>query len=89
MLEELAGCVSGRETAEELLDHKALVEELNYFLDSLPEDKRRIFVCRYFYTDSIRDIARRFGMSYAGVTMTLNRLRSKLHAYLTKRGYDL
>ncbi len=89
VLEELAGCVAGGETVEEAFDHKALVEAINSFLDSLPEDKRRIFVCRYFYTDSIADIAGRFGMTYAGVNMTLTRLRNKLHAYLTKRGYDL
>ena len=89
VLEELEGCVSGKESVEEAFDHKALVEDLNSFLEILPEEKRRIFVCRYFYTDSIGDIAQRFGMSYAGVSMTLSRLRSKLHTYLTKRGYEL
>ena len=89
VLEELESCVSGRESVEEAFDHKALVEDLNNFLETLPEEKRRIFVCRYFYTDSIGDIAQRFGMSYAGVSMTLSRLRSKLHTYLTKRGYEL
>lgn len=89
VLEELEGCVSGGEGPEEAFDHKMLVEDLNRFLDSLSEEKRRIFICRYFYTDSIGDIAQRFGMSYAGVGMTLNRLRTKLHTYLTKRGYEL
>ncbi len=89
VLEELAGCVSGKETVEEAFNRKALGEDINSFLGTLTEEKRRIFVCRYFYTDSIADIAQRFGMSYAGVAMTLNRLRTKLHTYLTKRGYEL
>ena len=89
VLEELAEWVSGCESVEEALDYKALVEDINEFLSALPMKKRNIFVCRYFYTDSIEVIAREQGLSYAGVSMVLSRLRRNLHNYLTKRGYDL
>ncbi len=89
VLEELAGCVSGKETVEDAFDHKALVEAINDFLSTLSVEKRKLFVCRYFYTESIRDIAEKFGISYAGLSMTLSRLRNKLQAYLIKRGYKL
>lgn len=89
VLEELAGCVSDKETVEQVIEYKALVRDLNGFLGTLPEKKRNIFICRYFYTDGIDRIALRYGMTYGGVSMTLKRLRTKLHSYLTKRGYEL
>lgn len=89
VLDELASCVSGDEDVEQSYEYKELVAALNEFLGTLPVEKRSIFVCRYWYTDSISDIAARFGMTYAAVSMILNRLRTKLHDYLTKRGYEL
>jgi RNA polymerase sigma-70 factor (ECF subfamily) len=88
MLDELAGCVSDNEV-EHAYEHKELVAAINDFLGSLPAEKRNIFVCRYWYTDSISDIAVRFDMTYSAVSMTLNRLRTKLHDYLIERGYEL
>lgn len=89
VLEELADCIPGREGVEEALNYNALVEDINAFLSTLSPRKRSIFVCRYFYTESLRDIAQRHGMTYAGLSMMLNRLRNKLQAYLIKRGYEL
>jgi RNA polymerase sigma-70 factor (ECF subfamily) len=88
VLDELAGCVSDNEV-EHAYEHKELVAAINDFLGSLPAEKRNIFVCRYWYTDSISDIAVRFDMTYSAVSMTLNRLRTKLHDYLIERGYEL
>jgi RNA polymerase sigma-70 factor (ECF subfamily) len=89
VLDELGDCVSGKDSVEEAFDAKALAEDINGFLSTLSPEKRRIFLCRYFYTDSIDTIAQRHGMSYGGVAMVLSRLRSKLHNYLTKRGHNL
>ena len=89
VLEELADCVSGKEGVVEAFDHKALVEDINNFLSTLPTEKRKLFVCRYFYSESVDTISRRFDLSYGSVTMILSRLRSKLKAYLIKRGHEL
>ena len=89
VLEELAGCVSGKDDVEKAYEHKELVAAINHFLSELSEEKRNIFVCRYWYADSIADIATRFNMTKASVTMILKRLRTKLHKYLTERGYEL
>ena len=89
VLEELAGCVSGRETVEDVLQYKALVEDINCFLETLPAEKRKMFVCRYFYTYSIEELSHQFGGSYGSLTMTLKRLRDKLKTYLIKRGHEL
>ena len=89
VLDELVGCVSGNEDVEQAYEYKELVAAINDFLSALPAEKRNIFVCRYWYTDSISDIAARYDMTYATVSMMLNRLRTKLHNYLIERGYRL
>lgn len=89
VLDELAGCVSGDDNVEHTYAQKELVTVINDFLVTLPEKKRNIFVCRYWYTDSIADIAARYDMSYPAASMMLNRLRTKLHNYLIMRGYEL
>ena len=88
VLDELAGCVSGNDDVEHAYEYKELVAAINDFLTTLPAEKRNIFVCRYWYTDSISDIAARFDMTYSAVSMMLNRLRTKLHNYLIERGYE-
>ena len=89
VLDELAECVSDRDDVPHGYAMKELVSAINDFLDTLPETKRNVFVCRYWFTDSIADIAKRYGMERAAVSMMLSRTRTQLHNYLTKQGYDL
>jgi RNA polymerase sigma-70 factor (ECF subfamily) len=88
VLDELASCVSGKEDVEKNYEYKELVSAINEFLRTLPAKKRNIFVCRYWYTESIADISARFGMKTTAVAMMLSRLRNQLHNYLTERGYE-
>ncbi len=89
VLEELADCVSDRETVEGSIDRKELLAAIDRFLAALPERKRNIFLCRYWYFDSVDDIACRFGITANHVSVMLNRLRQKLRTYLTERGFEL
>lgn len=88
VLHELSDCVCGKDNVEQELEQKELVQALNAFLNSLPQKKRDIFVCRYWYTDSISDIARRYSLKEGTVSMILSRLRKKLHHYLLERGFE-
>ena len=82
---ELETCIpvswAGRDPGQE-----ALGELLTTFLESLPEDQRRIFLRRYWFGDPIRDIARRYGWGESRVKVTLLRLRKKLRSDLEKEG---
>ena len=89
VLDELSELVSGKDDVEQRIYHKELVQSIDTFLDSLSPEKRSIFVSRYWYTDSISEIAVRHGMKDGAVSMTLNRLRLKLHNYLLERGFEL
>ena len=85
-LEELEECISGGDDPEKEVDRKELLRYLNRFLDALPETQRRVFVCRYWYLESIPEIAARFGFSESKVTAMLHRLRGKLRARLQLEG---
>lgn len=89
VLEELSDLVSGKDDVEQAFDQKELAKAIDTFLDSLSPEKRSIFISRYWYTDSISEIAVRHGMNDGAVSMTLNRLRLKLHNYLLERGFEL
>lgn len=89
VLDEIAEFVSDTDSVEQEIDHRELVKAIDSFLDRLPTDKRSIFVCRYWYFDSVSDIANRFGMTENNVSVTLNRLRLKLHNYLLERDFEL
>ena len=89
VLDELAECVSGNDNVADAFVMKELISAINKFLSTLPEVKRNIFIRRYWHTESIVDIAKRYGMESAAVSMMLNRIRSNLHNYLIEQGYDI
>ena len=89
VLDELSECVSGKNNVEQEIEYKELVKAIDSFLDTLSPEKRSIFVCRYWYTDSISEIAKQFHMRENTVSMTLNRIRLKLKKYLIDGGYEL
>lgn len=89
VLDEIAEFVSDTDSVEQEIDRKELVKAVDTFLRTLSAEKRCVFVRRYWYFDSISDIAGRFGMTENNVSVTLNRLRLKLHNYLLERGFEL
>lgn len=85
-LEELAEEI-GSNNLEEEWDQHMLTEVINSFLSELPEHKRKLFVRRYWYGDSVRELAKTVGMTENHVSVILKRLRTKLRNYLIERGY--
>lgn len=85
-LDELAHCVSGDTDIEAALDEAALAELLRAFLRSLDADARRVFLRRYWYLDSVSEIAARLGFSQSKVKSMLFRTRQKLRARLEESG---
>ena len=87
-LEELSACIAGPDLWE-TLDARELGRKLDAFLDTLSPDSRRIFLRRYWFGDSVKEIAKAFGMTQNAVSVGLSRTRNKLKAYLTKEGFYL
>lgn len=88
-LEELAECIGGSEAPEEALAGTALLEALTGFVQHLPVVQRRVFLRRYWYLDSIADIASDFGFTQSKVKSMLSRIREKLRHELCKEGFNL
>ena len=88
-LDELSEVVSGGDTPEGALDRQAFRAALDGFLASLPERSRDLFLRRYWYLDSVEQLAKRFRMSRTQVTTTLHRLRQKLRVHLQQEGFEL
>ena len=85
-LDELGECVSGGLTPEQAVERKELVTSFNRFLDTLSETERSVFLCRYWYLDTVPSIAVSFGFSKSKVTSMLHRTRKKLRVHLEKEG---
>lgn len=82
---ELENCIPDRRV-EDKLEGEALGTLLNEFLETLPRDSRLIFLRRYWYADSIEEIALRYSMGTSRVKTQLHRTRLKLREYLQKEG---
>ncbi len=89
VLDELLDLVSDTDSVEQEIDCQELINTINIFLSTLSAEKRGIFIRRYWYFDSVSEIASRFGMTKNNISVTLNRIRIKLHDYLLKRGFEL
>ncbi len=85
-LEELENCVDVHNT-ENTFERKELTRVLNHFLTSLSETERNVFLCRYWYLDSIQTISQCSGFSQSKVTSMLHRTRGRLRKCLSEEGY--
>lgn len=84
LCEELDECIPDNCSIEEQYNNGRLTELIDRFLESLSEEKRVIFVRRYFYSDSVDQIARRTHMSVSKVKTSLHRMRESLRDILEK-----
>jgi RNA polymerase sigma-70 factor (ECF subfamily) len=80
--EELNACIPDGYRMEEIADSRDLSRLLDLFLDTLDAESRNIFLRRYWFCDSIREIAKGFGISESKVKVRLFRTRRQLKAYL-------
>ena len=87
-LEELEGCLAGASLQDEI-DARLLGRAIDRFLDTLPAQSRILFLRRYWFGDSVMDIAKDRGMTQNAVSVSLSRTRDKLRIYLTEEGFSV
>lgn len=88
-LEELADCVPADGTPEQTVELQQLAEVIAAYLRTLSPQARCTFIGRYYFMDSIGEIADYYGMSRSKVESMLYRIRKGLKAYLEKEGYSV
>lgn len=87
--EELGGCIPATRGPEELLEEKELRRAIVAFLQTRRSISRILFLRRYFFFDSVKEIAQAYDLSDSKVKSSLMRTRNQLKLYLIKEGYDL
>lgn len=87
VLDELEECVAGGSNVEAAYEAMELEQCICQFVRTLPERDRNVFVRRYFFTEPIPAIAKRYGLTVNNVTVILSRTRKKLKLDLMKEGY--
>lgn len=66
-----------------------LMDEINDFLAGQSQAARCVFVRRYFYCDSITEIAKRYDLKESTVKSLLYRVRDRLAKHLKKGGFNI
>jgi RNA polymerase sigma-70 factor (ECF subfamily) len=89
MIEELEECIpdESAQRTDDDSDSEELKRIINEFLGTLADDARKIFMRRYFFGDSVKEIADKYGFGVSKVKMSLSRSRESLQAVLNKEGY--
>ncbi len=85
-LDELSECLPSAVLVEHALEEKELAALIDRFLRTLPERECSLFLRRYWYVDSIDEIARRYAMKPNSVKSILFRTRARLREVLRKEG---
>ncbi len=88
-LDELEDCLADVFTVERELESAELSRCIDKFLDTLDHDSRLMFMCRYWRSDGLDDIAAKFGTSSHNVASRLFRIRGRLKKFLKKEGYEV
>lgn len=88
LTQEMEQCIPDR-SHERKLEGEEIGRVLNAFLGSISLESRLIFMRRYWYTDSIQEIAARYNISQGKVKTQLHRTRNKLQLFLEKEGIYL
>jgi RNA polymerase sigma-70 factor (ECF subfamily) len=86
---EMEECIPSPDDMDCKIDDMVFAEAINRFLRNLSEEKRNIFIRRYWYLDSVFEISKQFSLSESNVKTTLFRLRKNLKEYLEKEGFEI
>lgn len=88
-LSELGECVSGGDTTQELVSARLLADAIAVYLRQQSPRARAVFLARYYFLDSVRDISTSTGLSQSAVKSLLHRTRMGLREHLQKEGFAL
>ena len=87
-LDELAEVLSDESIADGISDED-IGKAISDFLRNEKEDARNVFIRKYYFFDSIGDIAKRYGFTESKVKNMLYHTRNKLKEYLIKEGVEI
>ena len=77
------------DSKEDLCDELYLKQIMGDFVREIDPTSRKIFLMRYFYMTSVKDIAAQMRMREGSVKSVLYRTRQNLRVYLSERGIEI
>jgi RNA polymerase sigma-70 factor (ECF subfamily) len=89
LLSELESCIPDIHDVQEKVEINELSRGIESFLSTIRQEDKLYFVLRYWYTESIAEIAQQFGVGESKVKMSLHRTRKKLKTYLERMGFSI
>ena len=84
-MEEIEAFIAAPDTVEAAIEAKELARIIEGFLDTLTLENRVIFMRRYWFADSGKDIAALVGLTEKNISVRLTRIREKMRQYLIDR----
>ncbi len=84
-MEEVEACIADLNTVEAEIETRELAHIIEDFLNTLTIENRVIFMRRYWFSDSCKEIAEFVGLTEKNVSVRLTRIRQKMKDYLIKR----
>ena len=84
-LQEIESCIADPRTVEDEIQVKELARIIENFLDTLTVENRVIFMRRYWFSDSYKDIAEFVGLNEKNISVRLNRIRGKMKQFLIEK----
>lgn len=87
--EELENCIAAPDEYEKRMDSAEIGKVISDFLHSKEEIIRIVFVRRYWYMDSVKQIGERFGMTESKVKSLLFRTRKELKKHFDREGVSI
>ena len=85
-LDELSECIPSQHNPEWELEARELAQAIDHFVGELQPTERDIFVSRYWFLASIKEISSRFHFSESKTKSMLLRTRAKMKTYLLEEG---
>lgn len=89
LTQEMQECIPAKNDTESEIEANYLSGPIDKFLETCSEEQQNVFVRRYWYFDSVPQIAKAYGFSQSKVKTMLFRMRSDLKKHLEKGGYDI
>jgi RNA polymerase sigma-70 factor (ECF subfamily) len=89
LLSELEDCLPAPDSVEREVERAELSAVLRSWVDSLSAPQRQLFVRRYWYGDTASTLAKKTGISEAGMSRKLSRMRESLREHLAERGDEI
>lgn len=84
-MEEIEGCIANPNTVDTEVEARELARIIESFLDTLTVENRVIFMRRYWFSDSCKDIAEFIGLTEKNISVRLTRIRQKMKSHLAER----